>query len=134
MPRLRHFFKKRVTIAKKYGALFIDDEVQTGFGRTGNMCGMDHYGITLDIMVFAKGLANGMPIGASITTPEVASFYRSPTISTLGGNPVAMEAALATLDVIADENLADHARTRGSELRAGLELLAMCAAKDSCKD
>ncbi len=118
------FFQETVPIAQKYGALFIDDEVQTGFGRTGKMFGMDHYGITPDIMVFAKGLANGMPIGATITTPEVASFYRGPTISTFGGNPVAMEAALATLDVIAAENLVDNAKMRGAELRAGLELLA----------
>ncbi len=118
------FFQETVPIAKKYGALFIDDEVQTGFGRTGKMFGIDHYGVTPDIMVFAKGLANGMPIGASIATPEVASSYRGPTISTFGGNPVAMEAALATLDVIATENLVENSRLMGEKLRTGLEALA----------
>lgn len=118
------FFQETVAIARKYGALFIDDEVQTGFGRTGKSFGIDHYGVTPDIMTFAKGLANGLPIGATIATDAVASAYRGPTISTFGGNPLSMQAALATLDVVEEENLTELSRVRGDQLRAGLEELS----------
>lgn len=118
------FFQEVVGIARKYGALFIDDEVQTGFGRTGKWFGIEHYGVTPDIMTFAKGLANGLPIGATVTTPEVAAVYQGPTISTFGGNPISMRAALATLGVIEQDNLTHNARVVGDYLRAGLEALA----------
>lgn len=118
------FFQETVTIARRYGALFIDDEVQTGFGRTGKPFGIEHYGVTPDIMTFAKGMANGFPIGATIATPKVASHYQGPTISTFGGNPVSMRAALATLDVMEKENVTDNARAQGVTLRRGLEELS----------
>jgi 4-aminobutyrate aminotransferase-like enzyme len=118
------FFQETVAIARRYGALFIDDEVQTGFGRTGQPFGINHYGVQPDIMTFAKGLANGFPIGATVATPAVASHYRGPTISTFGGNPISMRAALATLDVMAKENLTQRAQTMGQLLREGLEELA----------
>lgn len=119
-----HFFEETVSIARRYGALFIDDEVQTGFGRTGKPFGINHYGVTPDLMTFAKGLANGFPIGATIATEEVAQHYVGPTISTFGGNPVSMRAALATLDVIEAEKLTDNARVQGAVLRQGLEALS----------
>lgn len=118
------FFHETVTIARKYGAIFIDDEVQTGFGRTGKPFGINHYGVTPDIMTFAKGLANGFPIGATIATPQVAQHYKGPTISTFGGNPVSMRAALATLDVMEQEDLTENARILGQKLRDGLDALA----------
>ncbi len=118
------FFQETVAIARQYGALFIDDEVQTGFGRTGKPFGISHYGVTPDIMTFAKGLANGLPIGATIATPAVARHYRGPTISTFGGNPLSMRAALATLEVMEEERLADNARLQGRLLRQGLESLS----------
>ncbi|NMP22861.1 aspartate aminotransferase family protein [Sulfobacillus harzensis] len=118
------FFQETVAIARKYGALFIDDEVQTGFGRTGKAFGIDHYGVHPDLMTFAKGLANGLPIGATIATDEVANAYQGPTISTFGGNPLSMRAALATLDVMERENLTEAARIRGNQLRQGLEDLS----------
>ncbi|WP_083630139.1 aspartate aminotransferase family protein [Sulfobacillus thermosulfidooxidans] len=118
------FFEKTVEITRRHGGLFIDDEVQTGFGRTGKPFGIEHYGVTPDIMTFAKGLANGMPIGATIATAEVAQSYRGPTISTFGGNPVSMQAALATLCVIDEEHLVENARDVGAILRAGLEELS----------
>lgn len=119
-----HFFEEAVAIARRYGALFIDDEVQTGFGRTGKPFGIDHYGVTPDIMTFAKGLANGFPIGATIATAQVANQYTGPTISTFGGNLVSMRAALATLDVMQSERLTDNARVLGDHLRQGLEVLS----------
>ncbi|PSR20828.1 MAG: aspartate aminotransferase family protein [Sulfobacillus acidophilus] len=118
------FFQETVAIARRYGALFIDDEVQTGFGRTGRPFGINHYGVEPDIMTFAKGLANGFPIGATVATATVASHYRGPTISTFGGNPISMRAALATLDVMEAENLTERAQTMGRILRDGLEELA----------
>jgi 4-aminobutyrate aminotransferase-like enzyme len=109
---------------RRHGGLFIDDEVQTGFGRTGRRFGIDHYGVEPDVMTFAKGLANGLPIGATIATPEVAGHYRGPTISTFGGNPLSMEAALATLDVIEAEDLTRRAASLGAHFRSALEELS----------
>ena len=119
------YFAEVARIVRKYGGLFIADEVQTGFGRTGKQFGIEHYGVEPDLMTFAKGLANGMPIGAVIATREVADAYRGPTISTFGGNPVAMRAALATLDVMSEQQLTDNARIQGQLLRAGLEELQL---------
>lgn len=110
-------------IVRKYGGLFIADEVQTGFGRTGRAFGIEHWGVEPDIMTFAKGIANGAPVGATIATPEVAKDYVGPTISTFGGNPISMRAAIATMDVIRDENLTENARIQGEKLRQGLEEL-----------
>lgn len=118
------FFAEVMDIASQYGALFIDDEVQTGFGRTGLPFGIDHYGVKPDIMTFAKGLANGLPIGATIARDEIAQHYQGPTISTFGGNPLSMVAAMATLEVIEEDQLTDNAKVRGQELRAGLEALS----------
>jgi len=118
------FFQELVPIVRKYGGLFIDDEVQTGFGRTGKRFGIEHYGVVPDIMTFAKGLANGLPIGATVTTAAIGAHYTGPTISTFGGNPLSMRAALATLNVMETENLTENARVTGLLLREGLEELS----------
>ena len=87
--RPKEYFKEIVGIVRKYGGLFICDEVQTAWGRTGGkMFGIEHWGVEPDIMTFAKGMANGVPIGATIATPEVADSMQGNTISTFGGNPV----------------------------------------------
>lgn len=117
------YFQEVARIAHKYGGLFIADEVQTGFGRTGKWFGIEHHGVVPDIMTFAKGMANGLPIGATITTQEIGKQYVGPTISTFGGNPLTMRAALATLDVIAEERLVENSAIQGQRLRAGLETL-----------
>ena len=118
------FLYETVRTARRYGALFIDDEVQTGFGRTGKRFGIEHAGVTPDIMTFAKGLANGFPIGATITRDEVAGAYDGPTFSTFGGDPPAMRAALATLDVIDQEDLTTRSADLGAVLRQGLDELS----------
>ena len=106
---------------RKAGALFICDEVQTGFGRTGTYWnGIEHYGVQPDIMTFAKGIASGMPMGATITTKEIASAFRGLTISTYGGNPVSSVAALATIHVMTRENIPERAARLGNRLRQGL--------------
>jgi 4-aminobutyrate aminotransferase-like enzyme len=117
------YFKEIVAIVRKYGGLLISDEVQTGWGRTGKMFGIEQWDIEPDIMTFAKGMANGVPIGATIASAEVADSMKGLTISTFGGNPVTATAALATIQVIEEENLVDNARLMGERLRAGLENL-----------
>lgn len=122
----KEYFQVAVPIIRKYGGLFIADEVQTGFGRTGSyMFGIEHYQVEPDIITCAKGMANGVPIGATITRKEIADCFTGLTISTFGGNPVSMSAALATIDVIEEEKLAENARIVGDYLRAGLEDLQL---------
>ncbi len=117
------YFERVLPIVKEAGGVFICDEVQTGWGRTGHkMFGIEHWGVEPDIMTFAKGIANGSPLGATIATPEVAdAAVGKITFSTFGGNPVTMATALATVDVIERHNLADNAAERGDELRTRLE-------------
>ena len=117
----KEYFKIAVGIVRKHGGLFISDEVQTGFGRTGGKWfGIEHYGVEPDLMTFAKGLANGTPIGATIAVPEVADSFKSSTISTFGGNPVTMRAAVATLTYMEGHNLPDHVEKLGSYLNGKL--------------
>jgi len=120
----KEYLPTAVEIVRKYGGLFICDEVQTGFGRTGGkMWGCEQYGVTPDIMTMAKGIANGMPLGATVTTPEIDASMKHSSISTFGGNPVSCAAALATLAVIEEEHLLKHAARTGTLLRGGLEEL-----------
>ena len=118
------YFKIVFQIVKKYGGLFISDEVQTGFGRTGkNWFGIEHWEVTPDIMTCAKGMANGTPIGATITTKELAASFQGLTISTFGGNPVTSVAAKATIEFIEEERLLENAETVGNYFRGKLEEL-----------
>lgn len=115
------YFKVAVPIIKKYGGVFICDEVQTGFGRTGNkMFGIEHWGVEPDILTAAKGIANGSPVGVTVATTEIADSFTGLTISTFGGNPVSMAAALATIQVIQEEELAKNAHEVGNYLKEGL--------------
>jgi alanine-glyoxylate transaminase / (R)-3-amino-2-methylpropionate-pyruvate transaminase len=117
----KEYFEVAVPIIKKYGGVFISDEVQTGFGRTGKrMFGIEHYNVEPDIMTCAKGMANGAPIGATIARTDIADSFTGLTISTFGGNPVSMAAALATIEVMEEENLAQNAYEMGKILRDGL--------------
>jgi 4-aminobutyrate aminotransferase-like enzyme len=118
------YFKMVFTIVKKYGGLFISDEVQTGFGRTGkNWFGIEHWEVVPDVMTCAKGMANGAPVGATITTSELAGSYLGSTLSTFGGNPVTCVAARATIQVIEEENLLENAQSMGTHFRARLSEL-----------
>jgi alanine-glyoxylate transaminase / (R)-3-amino-2-methylpropionate-pyruvate transaminase len=116
------YFEVAVGIVRKYGGIFICDEVQTGFGRTGDhWCGIEHWGVEPEIMTFAKSIANGAPVGATIAVPEVADAFTGLTISTFGGNPVSMAAAGATIDVMERENVPQRSAERGRQLRAHLD-------------
>ena len=117
----KEYFKEVVSIVKKYGGLFICDEVQTGWGRTGGkMFGIEHWEVEPDIMVMAKGAANGAPVGLTIATPEVGDSLKGSHLSTFGGNPVTAAAILATIDVIEKRKLAENAERMGMYLRERL--------------
>jgi 4-aminobutyrate aminotransferase-like enzyme len=116
------YFKIVFRIVKNYGGLFISDEVQTGFGRTGKKWfGIEQWEVTPDIITCAKSMGNGVPVGATITTAELAGQFQGLTISTFGGNPVTSVAARAVIDVIEEENLLENAQTVGNYFRNKLE-------------
>ncbi len=118
------YFREISSIIKANGGLIISDEVQTGFGRTGDYWfGIEHWGIEPDIITCAKAMANGTPVGATVTTPEIAAAIKGPQISTFGGNPVTAVAALATIEVIEEEGLLANAAAMGSKLAEGLNHL-----------
>jgi len=115
------YFQRVAEIIRGYGGLLVVDEVQAGFGRTGDhWFGIEHHGVVPDIMVMAKGIAGGFPVGATITTDEIAASWKGKTISTFGGNPICMAAMCATLEVMVEENVPARARERGSQLHDGL--------------
>ncbi len=115
------YFQRVAEIIRGYGGLLIIDEVQAGFGRTGKYWfGIEHHGVLPDIMVMAKGIAGGFPVGATITTDEIAASWKGKTIATFGGNPICMAAMCATLEVMKEEKVYRNAQDRGAELRAGL--------------
>jgi len=116
------YFKIVFNIVKKYGGDFISDEVQTAWGRTGRKWfGIEHWEVTPDIITAAKGLANGVPVGVTMTRPEIANSFKGLQISTFGGNPVTSIAAKATIDLIEEDNLLENAHTVGNYFRQGLE-------------
>lgn len=120
----REYFPIVAEIVRRHGGIFISDEVQTGWGRTGGKWfGIEQYGVTPDVITGAKGLGNGLPIGLTVATPEVADAVKGLTISTFGGNPVATTAAHAVLDFIEGENLVANAESTGAYLRSRLEEL-----------
>lgn len=120
----KEYFKIVFTIVKKYGGMFISDEVQTGFGRTGKKWfGIEHWEVEPDMLTGAKGMANGTPVGLCIATPEVADAFKGMTISTFGGNPVTSVAARATIQVIEEDKLLDNADRVGAYFRGKLEQL-----------
>lgn len=116
------YFERAAEIARKHGGLFIADEVQTGWGRTGDKWfGIEHWNVEPDIITSAKGLGNGVPIGITVATQDVADKYPGLTFSTFGGNPVSMAAALAVIQVIEEEDLKRNAAEVGAYLREQLE-------------
>lgn len=118
------YFQRAAEIIHSYGGLFICDEVQAGFGRTGGKWfGIEHWDVEPDIMVMAKAIANGFPLGATITRDEIAEAWTAKTISTFGGNPVAMAAGIATNDVMVREDTPGRSAVRGGQFRRGLEAL-----------
>lgn len=117
LPRLRE-------ITREHGILLIADEVQTGFGRTGEMFAVQHWGVEPDILVMAKGIASGLPLSGILARQELMAAWKPGTHGgTYGGNVVSCAAANATLDVIEDEGLVANARARGEQFLSGLRTL-----------
>jgi 4-aminobutyrate aminotransferase len=115
LPRLRE-------ICDRHGILLIDDEVQSGAGRTGRMWAIEHFGVEPDIVLTAKGIASGMPIGAMIAKAEIMDWSVGAHGSTYGGNPVALAALMATVDLLEEELMANAAE-RGEQALRGLRPL-----------
>jgi 4-aminobutyrate aminotransferase len=114
----KEYFQIVEKIVRNHGGIFISDEVQTGWGRTGGKWfGIEQWGVTPDIMTCAKGLGNGSPIGLTVAKPEVADSVKGLTISTFGGNPVAATAAKAVIDYIEEMNLPANCEETGAYLR-----------------
>lgn len=106
----RTFFDELQRLARQHGILLVADEVQSGMGRTGKMWACEHFGLVPDILATAKGIASGMPLGAIIARAELMDWKPGAHASTFGGNPVAVAAALATLDLLESGLIANAAR------------------------
>jgi 4-aminobutyrate aminotransferase len=116
-----NYFKEVKKVLDKHGILFICDEVQTGFARTGKMFAIEHFGVEPDIICTAKGIADGFPLSAYTTRPEIAAAYKpGDHLSTFGGNPVSCAAALANIEFMENENLAARATETGNYAMARL--------------
>jgi 4-aminobutyrate aminotransferase len=115
------YFKK-MEFMRKEGVLFVSDEIQTGIARTGKFFGIEHFGVVPDMVTIAKGIASGMPLSALVARAEVMESWKpGQHASTFGANPVAVEAALATLEVIRSERLMENANRLGAKAKKRLE-------------
>src|SRR6516164_488459 len=106
-------------LCDRHGMLLVADEVQSGMGRTGRFCAIQHWNVEPDIVCFAKGIASGMPLGAIVARDEVMDWPPGSHASTFGGNPVSCRAALATLDLLEGGYMINAAQ-RGDQLKRGL--------------
>jgi len=122
IPAPAAFVKELRRICDQYGIMLIVDEVQSGMGRTGKMFAIDHSGVRPDIMCLAKGLGSGMPIGACVARDNVMDWHKGAHASTFGGNPVALTAAIKTIELL-QGGMIDNARDVGAYLEAGLKKL-----------
>ncbi len=117
------FLKELRRICDENGILLIVDEVQSGMGRTGKMFALEHYGVQADIVCIAKGIASGLPLGATVSRADLMDWKKGAHASTFGGNPVAIAAALKTIELLQRELVA-NAEEVGAYLKQGLEKLA----------
>jgi 4-aminobutyrate aminotransferase len=116
------FFGAMKEVLDEHGILFISDEVQTGWGRTGeNFWGIEAHGVTPDLMTFAKGAGNGLAIGGVIARAEIMDCIQANSISTFGGNPLAMAGAKANIEYLLEQDLQTNAQKVGQHLRSAIE-------------
>lgn len=116
----KEYFERVAATVRKRGGLFIADEVQTAWGRTGKWFAIEHWGVEPDILTSAKGMGNGFPVAVTAARPEVAAKVPTMTMSTFGGSPLAAEAACAVIDYIEQNRLNEHAAREGIWLRERL--------------
>ncbi|MTI66749.1 MAG: aspartate aminotransferase family protein [Firmicutes bacterium] len=114
------YFKRLKEMLENYGILLIIDEVQTGFARTGKMFAIENYDVVPDIITVAKALGNGMPISAFCTNDKISNAFTKPSASTLGGNPVSANRAIAVLNYIEKNKLCKRSEKLGKKLKLGL--------------
>lgn len=117
------YFQRLKKIADKYGLLFIDDEVQSGMGRSGKWFAIEHWGVEPDIICTSKALASGLPLGACIAKSKVMDWVPGSHASTFGGNPLSCVAASAVIDVIKEEKLLENATKQGAYIMKRLNEL-----------
>jgi len=123
-PATHEFMQGLRALADEHDLMLVLDEVQTGYGRTGRMFAYEYYGIEPDIMAIAKGIGGGFPLGACLATENAAQGMVIGTHgSTYGGNPLAMAAGEAVLDIVGEEAFLEHVRQMGERLRSALEQL-----------
>lgn len=118
-----HFLTGLRHLCDRHGILLVDDEVQAGMGRTGKFFAIEHAGVAPDIICMAKALGGGLPLGAIIARKRVMSWEKGSHTSTFGGNPVACEAGLATIEVIEKEGLMRNAAEQGAYIQKRLRRL-----------
>ncbi len=124
IPAPQKFLEGLVERCRAHGILFIADEVQSGFGRTGKMFAVDHFGIEPDIICMAKGIASGFPFSALGTRRELDDQWpKGSHGGTYGGNPIGCAAALATIEVMSEPGFLDNVRARGEQLSDALREL-----------
>ena len=122
------YFQRIKKLADKYGLLLIDDEVQSGMGRTGKWFAIEHWGVEPDIVCTAKALASGLPLGATIAKAKIMDWVPGSHASTFGGNPLSCVAASAVIDVVKEEKLLENAAKQGAYIMKRLDEL-----KDQCE-
>jgi 4-aminobutyrate aminotransferase len=113
------FHPKLFELAQEFGILFVADEVQSGMGRTGRMMAIEHWGVIPDIIALAKGIASGMPLGATVSQSEVMDWVPGSHASTFGGNPISCQAALTTIQLL-QEGLIENASCLGEYILSRL--------------
>ncbi len=125
IPAPARFIQGIVERCNKHGILFVADEVQCGFGRTGKMFAIDHFGIQPDIMCMAKGIASGFPFSALGARADLMTKWIPGSHGgTYGGNAIGCAAALATIDILTEPGFLDHVQARGDQLREGMQAIA----------
>jgi len=120
VPAPPDYFKK-MEFLRKSGVLFVSDEIQTGVGRTGKFLGIEHYDVVPDVVTIAKGIASGLPLSATVAKAEIMESWKpGQHASTFGANPVAVEASLATLDILKSEHILQNVKKVGGEAKKRL--------------
>jgi 4-aminobutyrate aminotransferase len=117
------YFQRLKKLADKYGLLLIDDEVQSGMGRTGKWFAIEHWSVEPDILCSAKALASGLPLGATVAKAKIMDWVGGSHASTFGGNPLACVAASAVIDIVKEEKLLENATKQGNYILKRLDEL-----------